>query len=75
VERHDGTFHDVSEGPNLVTIVPQGAGHVSDRQYYAGDADDNKSLTAYSIFTDPCDGTTHVFTVEIKVLPDAANDE
>ena len=75
VERHDGTFHDVSEGPNLVTVVPQGKGTVSDHQYTAVLADEGKTLQVISIFTDPCDNTTHYFTTYIKVSSDVGENE
>lgn len=64
----DGDVVDVGEsGSRLVTVAPQGHGHISDREYYAAEADAFKTFPIYSIYTDPCTGQTHTFTVYVKV--------
>jgi len=59
---------DVTGSGNLKTIAPQGAGTVSGRVYCAAAGDLDKQFPIYSIYTDPCTGQMHTFTVSVHIV-------
>lgn len=65
----NGTVQDVTA--HVVTTAPQGKGTISGHVYCAAAGDLDKQFPIYSIYTDPCTGQKHTFTLSIHVV---AND-
>jgi len=64
----NGQTQDVTESGHLVTLAPQGHGTIADHVYCAAAADLDKQFPIYSIYTDPCTGQTHTFTVSVHIV-------